>query len=104
MNGFSAMGNKVEWGPYGVWANSAAPRPSGMMVTVEAYCVRRWPRDVLTLKKQRKTMNKKNIARYRRTLEAARAQLMACDRDAGSFAINRRVGALGLEKVRADGG
>jgi DnaK suppressor protein len=34
-------------------------------------------------------MNKKNIARYRRALEAARAQLMACDYDVGSFAMER---------------
>ena len=34
-------------------------------------------------------MNKKNVARYRRALEATRAQLMACDHDVGSFAVER---------------
>jgi DnaK suppressor protein len=34
-------------------------------------------------------MSQRNIARYRRTLEAARAQLMACDHKAGSFDMER---------------
>jgi DnaK suppressor protein len=34
-------------------------------------------------------MSQRNIARYGRALEAARAQLMACDHDARSFAMER---------------
>jgi DnaK suppressor protein len=34
-------------------------------------------------------VNQRNIARYRRALEAARAQLNACDHNAGSLAMER---------------
>jgi DnaK suppressor protein len=42
-----------------------------------------------TRRKGGKAMNQRNVARYRRALEAARAQLMASHHDAGSFAIER---------------
>jgi DnaK suppressor protein len=80
---------KCEDHPDGGAANSADPGPTAMMVAVEAYCVRRWPRNVLTLEKRRKTMNQRNIARYRRVLQAARAKLMACDHKAGRFDMER---------------
>jgi hypothetical protein len=36
-----------------------------------------------------KGMNQRNVARYRSALEAARAQLMACNHNPGSFAMER---------------
>jgi DnaK suppressor protein len=89
MDGFSALAIGSNGRSYGVVANSAAPRPLGTLVTVEAYCGPRWPRNVLTLEKRKKTMNRRNIARYRRTLEATRAQLMACDHNPGSSPLER---------------
>jgi rhodanese-related sulfurtransferase len=52
MDGFSALAIGSNGRSCGVVANSAAPRPSGTLVTVEAYCGPRRPRNVLTLEKR----------------------------------------------------